>query len=501
MGRGNRGWLSCVAIISLILAVTESGWTQARSSGPAQVRGRVVDTADTPVAGVRVRLYRGTYDDTFYSYNPVAAGETVAKADGSFSFSVPPGQYTLQLVTPKDQVAQWVAEPVSVQLTPGQTLDSRVIARSGGFWEIAVAEAASNKPLAQARVSIRQVASVSNVMNATSGADGVARIRLLPGAYEIQSVQCDGYAYDGQRRAIRIEEGDTQRLALTLTSNVRGVVRDPDGMPVAGARIRIVGAGRQEAVSDEQGRFEIVWDRQLQFRDALTFCLLAQHEARNLAATMAIGREATALDVRLQACPALAGRLTDANGQGLTRGWAYVTLRVPNWGDTPLSEEVTRAGADGRFEIRAVPATGQCTLHTYAEAYGTKDTGVPVRTADGLSFNVGTLTLPPADLSISGRVLDARGNPVADATIYGWGEGQPLRLNAQTDAQGRFTLDHVCAGKVNLRVDANLGRGKHLRGQVLADAGATSVEITSRDPFSPTEEGTTSQLSADTGRR
>ena len=157
---------------------------------------------------------------------------------------------------------------------------------------------------------------------------------------------------------------------------------------------------------------------------------------------------------------------------------------MPNWGDTPLSEEVTATGADGRFEIRAVPATGQCTLHTYAEAYGSKDTVVPVRTPDGLSFNVGTLMLPPANLSVSGRVLDTRGNPVANALIYGWGEGQPVKLNAETDALGRFILDRVCAGKINLRVDANLGGGKHLRMQVLADAGASNVEITSRDPLS-----------------
>ncbi len=483
MGRGNGGWIACSAIIPLVLGVAESGWAQTRWSAPALVRGRVVDAAKTPLAGARVRLYRGTSEDAFYSFTPVAAGETVSKADGSFSFSVPPGQYTLQLVTAKDQVAPWVAEPVSLQLAPGEVIEPSLMARTGGLWEIAVVDAANNKPLTQARVTIRELASVSNLLNATSGTDGVARIRVLPGGYEILSVLCDGYTYDGQRRTIRLDEGETQRVALALTPNARGVVRDPEGLPVAGARVRIVGAGRQEAISDEQGRFEIAWDRQCQFREALTFFLVAQHEARNLAATMAIGRDATSLEVRLQACPALVGRLTDADGQGLAGAWAYVTLRVPNWGETPLSEEVTATGADGRFEIRAVPATGQCTLHTYSDAYGSKDTAVPVKTADGLSFDVGTLTLPSANLSVSGRVLDTRGNPVAGATIYGWGEGQPVKLNAETDALGRFALDRVCAGKVNLRVDANLGDGKHLRAQVLADAGATSVEITSHDPF------------------
>lgn len=483
MGRGNRRWISYSATFLLVFGLTENAWAQARRSTSAVVQGRVVDTAGAAVRGARVRLYRGTYEDTFYSYAPVSAGETVAKADGSFSFSVPADQYTLQLATPRDQVAPWVAEPVSLRLVPGETTRPEIVARSGGLWGIAVAETGSNKPLAQARVSIRELAGISNVMSATSGADGVAWIRLLPGEYEIQSVLCAGYTYDGQRRAVTIEEGETQRVALLLTPNVWGVVRDPAGLPVAGARVRIVGAGREEATSDEQGRFEIAWDRQCQFRDALTFRLVAQHEPRNLATTMVIGRNATSLDVKLQACPTLTGRLTDANGRGIAGAWAYATLRVPDWGDTPLSEEIAVTGADGRFEIRAVPPAGPCTLHTSAEAHGSKDTAVPVRTAGGLSFDVGTVTLPPANLSVSGRVLDSRGNPIANAIIYGWGEGQPLKLNAETDAQGRFTLGHVCAGMVNLRVGVNVGDGKYLQVQTLVNAGAAGLQITLRDLY------------------
>jgi hypothetical protein len=443
-----------------------------------------VDTAGAALEGVRVRLYRGTYEDSIYSATLVLIGETAARADGSFSFSVPAGQYTLQLATPRDQLARWVAEPESLRLGPGQEVEARIEARSGGLCEIVISEDAGNKPVAQARASIRERTSLFNGMTVTSDASGVARIRLLPGEYEIESVLCEGYAYDGPSQAVTIEEGETRRIAFLLTPTVRGVVRDPQGRPVAGARVRIVGAGREEATSDQQGRFEIGWDRRYQFRNALSFCLVAQHEPRNLATTMAIGRDTTWLDVKLQACPPLAGRLTDPSGQGIAGAGAYVTLRVPNWGDTPLSEEITVTGADGRFRIRAVPPVGQCILHSNAQAYGSKDTDVPVKTAGGLSFDVGTLTLPPANLFVTGWVLDVSGNPVADATVYGWGEGQPLRLSAQTDAQGRFTLARVCPGKVNLRVDASPGGERRLQGQVLADAGATGVVIISRDSSS-----------------
>jgi hypothetical protein len=80
--------------------------------------------------------------------------------------------------------------------------------------------------------------------------------------------------------------------------------------------------------------------------------------------------------------------------------------------------------------------------------------------------------------------VDSRGNPVANALVYGWGEGQPIKLNAETDAQGRFTLDRVCAGQVNLRIDADLGDGRYLQIRTLANAGATGLEIRSREPYS-----------------
>jgi protocatechuate 3,4-dioxygenase beta subunit len=477
MGRGKSGWITGLATVLLVVGATERGWAQ------ATVRGRVVDAAGAAVAGARVRLYRGNYEDSFYSSTLVLAGETVAKADGSFSFSTPPGQCTLQLATPRDQVAPWVAEPVALRIDPGELVEARIVVRSGGIWEIAVGETGSYRALAQARVSIRELDGITNVMSVTTDADGVARIRLLPGEYEIQSVQCEGYAYDGQRRTTTMADGETRRVALLLAPNLCGVVRDPEGLPVAGARVRIVGAGREEITSDEQGQFEIVWDRRYQFQDALTFYLVARHEPRNLATTMVIGREATWLDVRLQACPALAGRLTNPQGQGIAGAWTYVTLRVPNWGDTPLSEEATAAGADGRFQIRAVPPAALCTLHSDAAAYGSKDTAVPRGTATGLSLDIGTLTLPPANLSVSGRVLDSRGNPVANAMVYGWGEGQPIQLHAETDAQGWFTLDRVCAGQVNLRIDINLSDGRQLQIRTLANAGAAGLEIRSREPY------------------
>ena len=243
----------------------------------------------------------------------------------------------------------------------------RIEASKGGLVEIAVTDAGSGRPLAQARVgarllpkargSVRLHASEES-FTAVSDAQGVAHIRLCPGTYAVSGVSCDGYSSAGFRRTVAVEEGGTARAALTFERNARGVVRDPQGRPVAGAQVKIVAGGRAEVTSDDQGRFEIAWEGTNQLHRKPAFWLVARHEQRDLAAIVAIGKEANLLDVRLAPCVTLTGRIVDPNGRGVGRAWVYVTLDVPDWGDTPLREEHIQADDDGKFEIPALAAGG-----------------------------------------------------------------------------------------------------------------------------------------------
>lgn len=482
MGWVNRNRVLYPVVICVLLGAIDSGLAQTERAVSTNLRGNLVDAAGQPVAGVGVRLYRETYGGPLYSRTREPAGDAVTRADGSFSFGVPTGQYLVQLAASEDQVAEWVAAPVMVQLVPGQIATVTIEVHRGGLLEVVVLEAPGYKRLPQARVDLREAAGDSPVA-VVSDAGGTARVRLMPGQYELRDVLGEGYTYEGHRQVITIKEGETRRIAAILAANVQGVVRDPEGIPVAGATLRIVGAGRDEVLSDAQGRFEIAWNRRGQFRAATVFHLVARHEPQNLAATVEIGRDTSWLVVKLQPCPVLAGRVMDAQGRGIGGAWVYVTLEVPDWGDTPLCEEQIPTDADGGFALRAVPPGGSYTVHAAADAYGCGNAVVSTETATDRPCEVGPLTLSPADLSVSGRVLDSTGNPVAQAMIYGWGPGQPHKLNTQTDAEGRFTLGGVCAGRLHLRADAHLGGGKRLRAQGIAEAGATDIEIRTRDPF------------------
>ena len=90
-------------------------------------------------------------------------------------------------------------------------------------------------------------------------------------------------------------------------------------------------------------------------------------------------------------------------------------------------------------------------------------------------LDVGELALAPANLSVSGVVVDANDKGVADARVYAYGEGQPDRHNIQTDAEGKFTIEKVCAGRI--RINANVSGKRRLYGDVETEGGATDVKL------------------------
>jgi hypothetical protein len=346
--------------------------------------------------------------------------------------------------------------------------------RQDGLLGIVVEDAFKGAPIGNASVDVRRLDGVS-CGSVVSDANGVAWIHLLPGQYEIFDADGEGYTYEGPRQLVTMVPGLTDRVVMALTPNVHGVVRDPAGTPIVRASVKVVGAGREEVTSDGQGRYDIAWDRRCRLRDVPTLCLVARHERRNLGVVTEIGQSTSFLDVTLQPCAPLTGRIVDPDGRGIAGGWVCLTLSVANWGEAPLCDEHVKADSGGRFEIRAVPPGRRYTVHAYADGYGGKDAVADVRTAAAL--DVGSLTLPRASLSVTGRVLDTEGNPLANARVRGWGSGQPIKLDARTDAAGWFKLGGVCAGRVGLRVDSEWVWGVPLATMASADGGATNVEI------------------------
>lgn len=407
-----------------------------------------------------------------------------SRKDGVFIINaLPAGNYIVQLVRSRQGSAEWVAEPVSVALEAGQTkTDVRIELSKGGFLEVLITEAGTNKPLNKASVSIRDEKN-SQWLSVRSGDDGIARIRLMPGGYQFRRIYMRGYKSEEPQETFTLENGGIKRLKYQLTSQptINGMVRDENGKPVQDTKLMICPmGGRDEIRSDVEGKFEVSWDPGMWGSDEreTVFCLVALHEKRNLAAAMEISQDTKTVDIRLRPGVTFTGRVVDTNGKGIPDAQVRVMLRVSNWG-SPLSRELIKADENGNYEFSAIPAGHNYSIYASAEGYGQKDINAHADNAVDNRLSIETLTLPPANLSVSGQIVDTQGKAVSGARVEGSGEDQP-HLNTLTDEQGNFTLDGLCEGTVYIRADVSRDR-KRLSARVHTDAGASGISIVVRE--------------------
>ena len=126
----------------------------------------------------------------------------------------------------------------------------------------------------------------------------------------------------------------------------------------------------------------------------------------------------------------------------------------------------------------AIPSNQRYNINASAEGYGQAEVNLEAEEVTGDRVPERRSTLAVANLSVSGVVVDSEGKPVpnADVSCDGNGEtGQPDR-DARADAQGRFTLTGICAGRVRIQASADVG-GVRTYGVVDTDGGANDLRI------------------------
>ncbi|MFC1637349.1 carboxypeptidase regulatory-like domain-containing protein, partial [Planctomycetota bacterium] len=402
-----------------------------------------------------------------------------SKEDGTFSIrSLAQRHYTVELVPSNKGLADWVAEPVEVITETGKTKSGIKIALSkGGLLEVVVTDALNKKPLEQAGVGVSNQAAGRSSYH-RSDEKGIARIRLTPGDYQIYQVYKQGYASQRQQDTVTIEDDKTERLEYELTGvpKITGIVRDEKGNAIEGVKVRVCPMGaRDNIATDAEGKFEMAYDPGMfgGSRTPITY-LVCRDEKRNLAAAMQVDQDTGTLDVKLEPGVTFTGKVADPDGNSIQGATTLVYLRASNWG-SPIGRDFPPTEGKGQFKIKAIPAEQKYNLYTRAEGYGELRTEVNMDDVADNRLDVGTITLAIANLSISGVVVDDNDKPVAGARISCYGDGQPHR-SAQTDTEGKFTIEKVCAGK--MRISASKTGATRLSGSIETEGGATDVRIT-----------------------
>ena len=372
-------------------------------AGPLRLEGQVIDEHDAPVGGAVVAI----------DANPARAVET--EADGSFVFEgLIPRDYRLEATDgaryagPARLHLDDKAEPVTLRLRPGGTVEVTVTDRQGGA------------PVAGADVELR----ATLVWKATTDAEGVARLRGVGPAWAPLAVRAAGFAPAAMILGVAGDPAAPERVAVALARGaaISGRVVDDGGAPVGGARVVAVSASEPLPVVDPRrdgvlagadGRFTIPAVAAGTWRLTATHGELAPHTS----APITVGGERGKTGVEL----------VMARG-GVVRGV------VKDHAGEPV------AGADVRVVARGF-VFWRARRQAFTDARGAfAFAGLALREVDVVArHDLGASAIVPVDLAakrdhelalvlevrgaIAGAVVDPAGEPIGDAQVIVTPEG------------------------------------------------------------------------------
>ncbi|MFT3707062.1 MAG: carboxypeptidase regulatory-like domain-containing protein [Archangium sp.] len=260
---------------------------------------------------------------------------------------------------------------------------------------------------------------------ATTGADGRTTLLLPPGSWLV-SAQANGFGLGVAPRFHTAAGGEPLefRIDLLHLAEIRGVVVNEAGQPIAGARV-----DKEETGSD--GRFAV--------KVEVPGSVLADAEGYGLRAVDVTAASQDITIVLVAVAPVtghITGRVVDEDGvpvSGATVDAAVTRrsmdeLKDAQFGTAPRSSAKTDGA--GRFDVKISTST--------VNLRATADTGV----SDAFEADAGsdvTITLKPIDRSVRGRVVDASGKP---HTLFRVGLPSD-RVDLHHSADGTFIVEHL----------------------------------------------------------
>jgi hypothetical protein len=443
------------------------------------VQGRVIDEkTGAGVSGVPLMLqpYNSRENEHLYYHYRFSSGQ-----DGSFSINaVPPGRHILRVVTPKRETGEWVGRNVLIDIRPQET-SRRVTVKveRAGLVRVLVRDDRTDQPLSGVQLSIHNTEFTGFekdwgfYRSGWPGTDGTALIRCPAGQCKITASRPDYLPGNPMLAAVR--EGQTSTIEIPLRQRMRisGTMTDESGQPVAGAFVTVHLFG-DEAFTDSSGRFALKPDGGGRKPERL----FARHIDRNLAAAVSIEDPTRPLQVTLRPALSIVGQVIDTNGAGIPAARVTLTTDV-SFGSSNFTEVI--ADETGSYRIKAIapeqPGFGY-RISVAASGYGIRSyQKVAIEGSPPGLVTVPPFALTPADVSVSGVVLDANGHPAARIPIFlgsPRGSDQPSRTTA-TDAQGRFVINRVCKGP--LTIQADFGGSPGGSGKMVAEGGDQNVKI------------------------
>ncbi|MBN2591289.1 MAG: redoxin domain-containing protein [Sedimentisphaerales bacterium] len=441
-----------------------------------KINGRVVEEGtNTPAGGVKLLIKTGRdHEDILNRYLPVTV---VSNSDGSFSCEgLPEGNHIIELFTNKTETADWIAEPVKVEVSKNKANDNiEIKVKKGGIVEYSITEYETKQTLSGMNVT----SSTENLyISSVTNQQGISRQRLLPGEYQPYA-SGEHYEYSQIKEPFTIKEGEVAHVDIKLDKipPITGTVSNTDGKPAEDILVVMQPAGDQ-IYTNKKGNYTAWYEQRWASEGLYMMARDIPHSLATIVHTYNFNKP-----VQLSLSPALTikGKIADPNGSGIPAARVDLSFYFDNLNATSDFGEEVLTDVEGIFELKAIPPLPdklEYRINIQSTGFASRTYQIhKIEEEPDRILDLGVIELQPLNMSISGTVEDANGVPQPHSMIFLSGrEGvvQPNK-NTATDEQGRFEIRGVREGP--LLVAANFSSDPKGRGTTKAYAGDKGIKI------------------------
>ncbi len=299
---------------------------------------------------------------------------------------------------------------------------------------------------------------------------------------------------DWSSREVTAEDGKTADfdVVLKLGAVIEGRVIGPDGKPRAGASISCSHQGETPDEFDEYSSdpSDISGDAQGNFRaeGLIPGRYEVQAKAAGAAPSEPVMAETggPAITLQLTQAYSITGVVRLKGGAGVADVQVALMKRtevpspqgtVTGTGTTQQSRQIqnVRTGSGGEFEMKDVPGGAYDLQVTVGWGMQPRPNVVPTTVKDVQAGRQSLVVEVESGLTISGKVFDEEGQPVASGWI--WGQADPPQagvsgVNGQVE-NGEFEVAGLMPGKYRLTVSGSSGQQKVF----VAEAGTKDLRV------------------------
>lgn len=424
------------------------------------ITGRVLDANEKPVARADVMLVTSGRSPLEFSHQPIVR----TRPDGRFALSAPafPETERVELVVMPPRHSATRSKPfligqakdTTITLPKFETVTVRITDRDRKPLPGATVTYAASDETTHYGLHAHDVLLMPHLIRRriNTGPDGSIDLHLAAGEYDLS-----GAAPKHQPKTVsqRVSKPVSVDIALEPGHAIRGRVHRGD-QPVAGVQVMIRGSnvvrGERGATTDEKGDFAF---------DALprgTYTLGFFKHDEMIDKTLTVESPAD-VDVDLPPVGILRGRVVDAATREPVREFLYMLEPVGET-DTRRTRGMQRgeAAADGTFTA-TVPA-GTYRITAAAQGFiASEPLEIVIIPAEPTAVEIPL----GRGASITGRVTDEQGKPLAEVHVMIAGDvgeiarsartvSRMMPLNAQTAEDGTFTITGAETGPAQLIV-------------------------------------------------